>query len=90
VIGGNWLNKLGVFVLVVGIALALGHSFTHLGPAGVVSISLALGLAMLVSGAALEPRERYAPSRAACSAAAGPRSTTSGPAPSCCWPWPPA
>jgi len=58
-IGGNWLNKLGVFVLVIGIALALGYSFTHLGPAGVVSISLAVSLAMLISGAALEPRERY-------------------------------
>jgi len=58
-IGGNWLNKLGVFVLVIGIALALGYSFTHLGPAGVISISLALSLAMLVSGAVLEPRERY-------------------------------
>ena len=58
-VGGNWLNKLGVFVLVVGIALALGYSVAHMGPAGRVSIGLALSLAMLGSGAAVERRERY-------------------------------
>ena len=58
-VGGNWLNKLGVFVLVVGIALALGYSVAHMGPAGRVSISLALSLAMLTTGAAVERRERY-------------------------------
>lgn len=31
-LGGNWLNKLGAFVLVIGIALLLGYSFHHLGP----------------------------------------------------------
>jgi hypothetical protein len=58
-VGGNWLNKLGVFVLVIGIALALGYSFAHMGPAGRVSIGLALSLAMLGTGAAAERRERY-------------------------------
>jgi hypothetical protein len=58
-LGGNWLNKAGVFVLVVGIALALGYSFTRLGPWGRVSISLAASLAMLAGGAVLEPREPY-------------------------------
>jgi uncharacterized membrane protein len=58
-VGGNWLNKLGVFVLVVGIALALGYSVAHMGPAGRVSIGLALSLAMLGSGASVERRERY-------------------------------
>ena len=58
-VGGNLLNKLGVFVLVIGIALALGYSFAHMGPPGRVSIGLALSLAMLASGAAVERRERY-------------------------------
>lgn len=58
-VGGNWLNKLGVFVLVIGIALALGYSFAHMGPAGRVSVGLALSLAMLGTGAAVERRERY-------------------------------
>ena len=31
-LGGDWLNKAGIFVLVVGIALALGYSFTRIGP----------------------------------------------------------
>jgi len=59
IVGGNWLNKAGVFVLVIGIALALGYSFTRVGPAGRVAISIAMSIAMLVAGAVLEPRERY-------------------------------
>jgi uncharacterized membrane protein len=58
-LGGNWLNKLGVLILVIGIALALGYSYTKLGPAGRVGTSLALSFAMIGSGAALESRERY-------------------------------
>src|SRR5262252_3920206 len=58
VVGGNWLNKLGVFILVIGIALALGYSFTRVGPGGRVAISLAASFAMLVTGVALEPRYR--------------------------------
>jgi uncharacterized membrane protein len=58
-LGGNWLNKIGVFVLVVGIALALGYSFTQFGPFGRVSIGLLASLAMLISGAVVESRERY-------------------------------
>ena len=34
VVGGSWLNKLGVLVLVIGIALFLGYSFTQVGPSG--------------------------------------------------------
>src|SRR5579862_1168708 len=58
-LGGNWLNKIGVFVLVVGIALALGYSFTEFGPLGRVSIGIVVSLAMLVSGALVESKERY-------------------------------
>ncbi len=58
-LGGNWLNKLGVFVLVVGIALALGYSFTRVGPRGRVVTSITFSLALLVAGAVLERREKY-------------------------------
>jgi Predicted membrane protein (DUF2339) len=58
-VGGNWLNKLGVLILVIGIALALGYSFTRIGPAGRVAASLAASAAMLAGGVVLEPRERY-------------------------------
>ena len=58
-LGGNWLNKIGAFVLVVGIALALGYSFSHMGPAGRDAVGLAAGLAMLGSGIFYERRPRY-------------------------------
>ena len=58
-LGGNWLNKAGVLLLVIGIALALGYSFTYIGPAGRVAVSLAASFAMLIAGAVLEPRDRY-------------------------------
>lgn len=58
-VGGNWLNKLGVLVLVIGIALLLSYSFTQTGPAGRVAIGLVMSLAMLGGGIALERREGY-------------------------------
>ena len=59
IVGGSWLNKLGVFVLVIGIALFLGYSFTRMGPPGRVAVSLAVSFAMLTGGVLLERRERY-------------------------------
>jgi hypothetical protein len=58
-VGGSWLNKLGVFVLVIGIALFLGYSFTRMGPPGRVAVSLAVSFALLGGGIALERRARY-------------------------------
>jgi hypothetical protein len=34
VVGASWLNKPGMFVLVIGIARLLSYSFTQMGPAG--------------------------------------------------------
>ncbi|MGO9227653.1 MAG: DUF2339 domain-containing protein [Bryobacteraceae bacterium] len=59
VVGGNWLNKLGVFVLVVAIALFLDFSFAKMGPAGRSADGLAISLAMLLGGVLLERRARY-------------------------------
>jgi hypothetical protein len=59
IVGGNWLNKLGVFVLVVGIALFLGYSFTGMNPAGRAATAVAVSLALLVGGVLLERRDRY-------------------------------
>jgi hypothetical protein len=58
-VGGDWLNKIGMLILVIGIALALGYSFTKIGPAGRVASALAASLAMLAGGVKLEGRERY-------------------------------
>ena len=40
-IGANWINKAGIFILVIGTALALGYSYAHMSPAGRVGRSLA-------------------------------------------------
>ncbi len=58
-LGGNWFNKVGVVVLVCGLAWLLQYSFAHIGPLGRVAISLAVSLAMLAAGVVFEPRERY-------------------------------
>ncbi len=58
-IGGNLLNKLGALILVIGIALFLGHSFTQMGPAGRAASGLAIGAAILAGGLRLELVERY-------------------------------
>jgi len=60
VVGGSWLNKVGVLVLVIGVALLLGYEFTRVGPGGRVGIGMAAGLTMLIGGALLERRAGYA------------------------------
>jgi uncharacterized membrane protein len=59
VIGGDWLNKLGALVLVVGIALLLAYSVARMGPAGRVALGLAVSIGMLVTGVITERREQY-------------------------------
>jgi hypothetical protein len=59
-VGGNWLNKLGVLVFVIGVALLLGYEFTRVGAVGRVAIGLAVSLTMLGGGVALERRPGYA------------------------------
>src|ERR1035437_6388395 len=58
-IGGNWVNKIGVFVAVIGIALLLNYAYTQLGAAGRVSLSLGASFAMLATGVIFERREKY-------------------------------
>lgn len=58
-IGGNLLNKLGALILVIGIALFLGHSFTRMGPGGRAATGVVIGAAILAGGLRLERSERY-------------------------------
>jgi uncharacterized membrane protein len=58
-VGGNILNKLGVFIAVIGLALLLRYAWQHVGPAGRVAMSYATGIAMLAGGMWSEARERY-------------------------------
>ncbi len=60
IVGGNWLNKLGILVLVIGLALFLGYSFTRMGPAGRATVALALSASLLAAGVLLERRASYA------------------------------
>ena len=59
VVGGSWLNKLGVLVLVMGVALFIGYSLTRLGPAGKIAIGFLVSGVMLGGGVILERQARY-------------------------------
>jgi uncharacterized membrane protein len=59
ILGGSWLNKVGVLVLVIGLALFMWYSYGKLGPGGRVAVSLAVSAAMLGAGVILERREKY-------------------------------
>ena len=58
-VGGSLLNKLGALILVVGIILFLGYSFTRMGPAGRVAVSLAVSAVLLAGGILVEKKQRY-------------------------------
>ena len=58
-LGQNWLNKLGIVTLVIGVALFLGYQFGTLGPLGKSLIGLSLSVALLAGGLVLERREKY-------------------------------
>ncbi|MBL0161329.1 MAG: DUF2339 domain-containing protein [Bryobacterales bacterium] len=58
-VGGSLLNKLGALILVVGIILFLGYSFTRMGPAGRVAVSVGTGAALLAAGIFIERKQRY-------------------------------
>ncbi|MBK9240796.1 MAG: DUF2339 domain-containing protein [Acidobacteria bacterium] len=58
-VGGNWLNKVGVLVFVIGLALLVGYSMTHVGPAGRIAIGFIVSLTLLTGGVVMERRADY-------------------------------
>src|SRR5438445_3962230 len=58
-LGTNWLNKLGIIILVVGVALFGIYELGALGPLGKVGISYLASAFLLVGGIYLEKNERY-------------------------------
>ena len=58
-LGQNWLNKLGIVILVIGIALFLGYQLRTLGPLGKSIIGLTISIAILGGGLLLEKRTQY-------------------------------
>jgi hypothetical protein len=59
-VGGNWLNKAGVLLLVIGLALLLGYEFARVGPFGRVAIGLGSSLTLLIAGILIERKPVYA------------------------------
>jgi predicted membrane protein DUF2339 len=58
-LGTNWLNKLGIIILVVGVALFGIYELGALGALGKAGISYFTAIFLLVGGMSLEKRERY-------------------------------
>jgi len=58
-LGTNWLNKLGIIILVLGVALFGVYELGQLGPLGKVCLSYVISLALLAGGIFFEKRERY-------------------------------
>ena len=58
-LGTNWLNKLGIIILVVGVSLFGIYELGALGPLGKAGISYFTAILLLVGGIALEKRDRY-------------------------------
>jgi hypothetical protein len=58
-LGTNWLNKLGIIILVVGVALFGIYELGALGPLGKAGISYVVSAFLLVGGIYLEKNERY-------------------------------
>lgn len=57
--GTNWLNKLGIVILVLGVAFFLAYQLKTLGPAGKVLVGYLVSGALLGSGVGFERTDRY-------------------------------
>ncbi len=59
ILGTNWLNKLGVVILVVGVALFIGYQLRTLGPGGKDFVGFLAAAGMLGAGVYFERREQW-------------------------------
>ena len=59
VLGTDWLNKLGMIILVIGVALFLAYEMRELGPAGKVLVGFVVSGGFLGAGVFFERRERW-------------------------------
>jgi hypothetical protein len=55
-IGGRWLNTIGIIVLVIGVAWFLGYSLQYPGPFGRVATGALVGVALLAANAGHDPK----------------------------------
>lgn len=58
-LGANWLNKLGIAILVIGLAFFLAVKLQTWGPVGKVLCGFGVGLALLAGGVWLERKPTY-------------------------------
>ncbi|HLY61257.1 MAG TPA: DUF2339 domain-containing protein [Terriglobia bacterium] len=58
-LGTNWLNKVGVIILVIGVALFLIYELREMGPGGKLFVSFVVSMAMLVPGIYFESRDNW-------------------------------
>jgi len=58
-LGTNWLNKLGIAILVLGVAFFLAYQLKNLGPAGKVLVGIIVSAGMLGAGLWFERNDRY-------------------------------
>jgi uncharacterized membrane protein len=58
-LGTNWLNKLGIVILVIGVALFLAYEMRELGPFGKIVVGYAVSGAMLAAGIFFERRDQW-------------------------------
>lgn len=59
VLGTNWLNKLGIVILVLGVAFFLAYQLKTMGPAGKVLVGYVVSGALLGAGVWMERHNRY-------------------------------
>jgi len=58
-LGTNWLNKIGIIILVIGVALFLSYEMRELGPPGKVMVGYAASAVMLGVGVLFERRRQW-------------------------------
>jgi hypothetical protein len=58
-LGTNWLNKLGIGILVLGVAFFLAYELKEFGPVGKVAVGWITATVLLGGGIWLERNERY-------------------------------
>ncbi len=58
-LGTNWLNKLGIVILVLGVAFFLAYQLKALGPAGKVLVGFVTAAVILGAGVWFDRGERY-------------------------------
>jgi hypothetical protein len=58
-LGSNWLSKIGIAILVLGIAFFLAWQLTELGPKGKVLVGVLTSAALIGAGSYFERNERY-------------------------------